>query len=44
LNAETPESELSLPNAVQQLDASDRGRGISEALETGITAMRGFTP
>ena len=33
-NAETSQSELPLPNAVQQLDAGDRDRRIAEPLET----------
>jgi len=33
LNAERSQFELSLPNAVQQLDAGDRDRGICEPLE-----------
>src|SRR5690349_24877063 len=34
LNAETSQFELSLPNAVQQIDAGDRDRCIAEPLET----------
>jgi hypothetical protein len=34
LNAETSQFELSLPNAVQQLEAGDRDRCIAEPLET----------
>jgi hypothetical protein len=44
LNAQTPQSDLSLADAMHQLDAGDRDRRIPGHLKPSITAMRCFTP